>query len=399
MKFVNLCVATDTGGSKLLVTVTERRKHSMQEELRRQYLDSLSERIAALKLLVRDYRLGKQGPDEKAPGDAIRLLAHSLYGSGSTFGFPAISDAAHKVEHAPPADLLKHVPELAKVLLDSIEQGKQPQATRVLIIDDDSITASLLRENILALYPDFRIDLASSASQGQEYLVRHSYALVILDLMMPDRDGRDLLREIRLDFKLTVPVLVLTGINKDMVRVECMSLGADKVLMKPLQEDLLGPVIKALLKKGEKTKLELVPKGNEAAPAGDPGKTVKVDMSGKQVLLAEDDTIQAALIKQQLDQQGLAVQHATNGREAMAFLRTRHFDLIILDVKMPLFTGFEVLERVRGELGLTDVPVIMVTAMGSEADIIRGYDLGANDYLLKPYSPVQLMARIKGFLK
>lgn len=122
-------------------------------------------------------------------------------------------------------------------------------------------------------------------------------------------------------------------------------------------------------------------------------------MSGKLVLLAEDDAIQAALIKQQLAQQGLTVQHASNGREAMAFLRTRHFDLIILDVKMPLFNGFEVLERVRGELGLKDVPVIMVTAMGSEADIIRGYDLGANDYLLKPYSPVQLMARVKGFLK
>ena len=399
MKFVNLCVVTGASGSKLAVIVMERWNRPMQEELRRQYLASLSERVSSLKALVRDYRLGNLGPDEKEPGDAIRLLAHSLYGSGSTFGFPAISDAAHKVEHAPPADLLKYVPELAKVLLDCIEQGKQPQPTRVLIIDDDSITATLLRENILTLHPDFIIDLATSATQGQEYLVKHSYALVILDLLMPDRDGRDLLREIRLDFKLTMPVLVITGINKDMVRVECMSLGADKVLMKPLQEDMLGPVITALLKKGEKTKLELVPKGNEAAPAADPGKTVKVDMTGKQVLLAEDDAIQAALIKQQLAQQGLAVQHATNGREAMAFLRTRPFDLIILDVKMPLFTGFEVLERVRGELGLKDVPVIMVTAMGSEADIIRGYDLGADDYLLKPYSPVQLMARVKGFLK
>lgn len=249
MKFVNLCVAAGISGSKLPLIVTERWNHPMQEELRRQYLDSLTERVSSLKALVRDYRLGKLGPDEKTPGDAIRLLAHSLYGSGSTFGFPAISDAAHKVEHAPAADLLKYVPGLAKVLLDSIEQGKQPQATRVLIIDDDKITATLLRENILALHPDFSIDLASSATQGQEYLVKHSYALVILDLLMPDRDGRDLLREIRLDFKLTVPVLVLTGINKDVVRVECMSLGADKVLMKPLQEDLLEPVIVALLKK------------------------------------------------------------------------------------------------------------------------------------------------------
>ena len=379
--------------------MTERWESTMQEELRRQYLASLPERVATLKTLVRDYRLGSQTAAQKEIDEKIRILAHSLYGSGATFGFPAISDAAHKVEHAPPAELLKYVPELAKVLLDCIEQGKAPQPTRILIIDDDQTTAALLRNSILFLHPDFVIDLAASARQGQEFLVLNSYALIILDLVMPDRDGRDLLREIRLDFKLTMPVLVLTGIQKDVIRVECMSLGADKVLMKPLQRDLLGPVIDALLKKGEITKLELVPKGNEAMPTGEAGRSVKVDIAGKQVLLAEDDTMQAALIKQQLGQQGLGVQHANNGREAMALLRTRSFDLIILDVMMPLFSGFEVLERVRGELGLKDVPVIMVTAMGSEADIIRGYDLGANDYLLKPYSPVQLMARVKGFLK
>lgn len=366
----------------------------MQEELRRQYLATLPERLAQLKSLVKDYRLGNKEVD-----DQIRLLAHSLYGSGSTFGFPEISDAAHKVEHAPPNELLKHVPDLAKVLIDSIEQGKAPEPVRILIVDDDPLTSALVRERILAAHADYSIDIARNARDGEELLVKNSYALVILDLVLPDRDGRDVLREIRLDFKLTMPVLVLTGIDKDNVRVECMSLGADKVLLKPIEEDVLLPVVAALLKKGEKTKLELVPKGNELAQADAGGKTVRVDIAGKQVLLAEDDAIQAALIRQQLNQQGLSVQHANNGREAMALLRTRSFDLIILDVKMPLFSGFEVLERVRGELGLKDVPVIMVTAMGSEADIIRGYDLGADDYLLKPYSPVQLMARVKGFLK
>jgi DNA-binding response OmpR family regulator len=366
----------------------------MHEDLRRQYLATLPERLAQLKSFVKDYRLGNTEVDEQ-----IRMLAHSLYGSGGTFGFQEISDASHKVEHAPPHELLKYVPDLAKVLIDTIEQGKAPEPVRILIIDDDPLTAALVRDRIVAAYPEHGIDLAGSAREGQELLVKHSYSLVILDLMLPDRDGRDVLREIRLDFKLTMPVLVLTGIDKDIIRVECMSLGADKVLLKPLDDEALLSVVTSLLKKNEKTKLELVPKGNEVVRTEDGGKSVSVDIAGKQVLLAEDDSIQAALIKQQLNQQGLSVHHANNGREAMALLRTRSFDLIILDVKMPLFSGFEVLERVRGELGLKEVPVIMVTAMGSEADIIRGYDLGADDYLLKPYSPVQLMARVKGFLK
>lgn len=366
----------------------------MQEQLRQQYLDTLPERLTQLKALVKEYRLGKQEVDEQ-----IRLLAHSLYGSGATFGFPDISDASHKVEHAPPGDLLKYVPDLAKVLIDTIEAGKAPPPVHILIVDDDPLTSTLLRKTILASHPEYRIDEAGTARQGQEKLVKHDYSLVILDLMLPDRDGRDVLRELRLDFNLKMPVLVLTGIDKDMIRVECMSLGADKVLLKPLDEHALLPVVDVLLRKNEKTRLELLPKGQESAAAENAGKTVRVDIAGKQVLLAEDDTIQATLISKQLGEQGLTVHHATNGREAMTQLRTRSFDLIILDVKMPLFNGFEVLERIRGELGMKDVPVIMVTAMGSEADIIRGYDLGADDYLLKPYSPVQLMARVKGFLK
>ena len=82
----------------------------------------------------------------------------------------------------------------------------------------------------------------------------------------------------------------------------------------------------------------------------------------------------------------------------MQHLRSQAFSLVILDVKMPVMDGFEVLQRIKTELKL-DLPVIMVTAMGSEADIIRGYDLGATDYILKPFSEVLLVARVKSLLK
>jgi DNA-binding response OmpR family regulator len=116
------------------------------------------------------------------------------------------------------------------------------------------------------------------------------------------------------------------------------------------------------------------------------------------ILLAEDDKMQAKLIHQRLTKEGATVKEAGNGREAMQFLRSQEFSMAILDVKMPVMDGFEVLERIRGELKL-EIPVIMVTAMGSENDIIRGYELGATDYILKPFSEVQLVARVKSLLK
>jgi len=80
-------------------------------------------------------------------------------------------------------------------------------------------------------------------------------------------------------------------------------------------------------------------------------------------------------------------------------LRSTQCSLAILDVKMPDMDGFDVLEKIRGELGLTSLPVILLTALGGEADIIRGYDMGVDDYMLKPISEVYLVARVKSLLK
>ncbi len=75
------------------------------------------------------------------------------------------------------------------------------------------------------------------------------------------------------------------------------------------------------------------------------------------------------------------------------------WQLIILDVKMPVHDGFEVLARIRSHAANKPVPVIMLTAMGREKDVVRGYAQGANDYIFKPFSPVELLARVKNLIK
>jgi DNA-binding response OmpR family regulator len=73
--------------------------------------------------------------------------------------------------------------------------------------------------------------------------------------------------------------------------------------------------------------------------------------------------------------------------------------MVILDVKMPGMDGFEVLERLRRTPAFSAVPIIMLTSMGSEADVVRGFQLGADDYVLKPFSPVELSARVWRLLR
>ncbi|NJD18708.1 MAG: response regulator [Gemmatimonadetes bacterium] len=117
------------------------------------------------------------------------------------------------------------------------------------------------------------------------------------------------------------------------------------------------------------------------------------------VLVAEDDEITAKLLVHRLTKEGLEVVHFDNGADAYRGALSRTPALVVLDVKMPGMDGFEVLERLRKTPSYATVPIIMLTGMGSEADVVRGFQLGADDYLLKPFSPTELLARIRRLLR
>lgn len=117
------------------------------------------------------------------------------------------------------------------------------------------------------------------------------------------------------------------------------------------------------------------------------------------ILVAEDDPISATILRHRLEKEGLEVTHVPNGREAYERAIEETPDLVILDVKMPGMDGFEVLERLRRVQAFSTVPIIMLTSMGSEADVVRGFQLGADDYVLKPFSPIELSARVQRLLR
>lgn len=117
------------------------------------------------------------------------------------------------------------------------------------------------------------------------------------------------------------------------------------------------------------------------------------------VLVAEDDEISATILLHRLEKEGLDVVRFDNGRAAYEAALEETPDLVILDIKMPGMDGFEVLERLRRSPAYAAVPIILLTSMGSESDVVRGFDLGADDYILKPFSPVELSARVWRLLR
>lgn len=116
------------------------------------------------------------------------------------------------------------------------------------------------------------------------------------------------------------------------------------------------------------------------------------------IIVAEDDDITAKILTHRLAKEGFEVTRFANGQDAYKGALARTPSLVILDVKMPGMDGFEVLERLRKTPAYARVPIVLLTSMGSEADVVRGFDLGADDYVLKPFSPSELLARVRRLL-
>ncbi|MFK4105118.1 response regulator transcription factor [Streptomyces sp. NPDC019531] len=114
------------------------------------------------------------------------------------------------------------------------------------------------------------------------------------------------------------------------------------------------------------------------------------------VLVAEDDAKQAEIVRRYLEREGHTAHVVHDGRAALDEVRRRPPDLLVLDVMMPMVDGLDVCRILRRE---SDLPMLMLTARTTERDLLLALDLGADDYMTKPYSPRELMARIRTLLR
>lgn len=119
-------------------------------------------------------------------------------------------------------------------------------------------------------------------------------------------------------------------------------------------------------------------------------------LQGRLILVVDDEVRMVRFIRLNLEHDGFQVISAYNGREALEQVRSALPNLVLLDVMMPDLDGFDVLQRIRKQ---STIPVIMLTAKGEEDDRVRGLELGADDYITKPFSPRELVSRVRAVLR
>jgi two-component system sensor histidine kinase/response regulator len=300
-----------------------------------------------------------------------RLWAESEPGKGSTFLFELeLEPASGSIETriAIPADL---------------------RGLPVLVIDDNATNRRVLGETLklwgavptcVESGPDGLAELRRRADAGEPY------PLVLLDGMMPDMDGFMVAGEVRRDPAIAgVPLLMLTSADRKGDAALCRELGVASYLIKPVKPaDLNRAIAAALLPAAPKP---VRPATRAARPAGPPARPLRV-------LLAEDNAVNQRVAVRLLEKLGHSVEVAGDGAQAAAAVDREQFDIVFMDVQMPVMDGFEATRLIRDR----EVPtgrrlrIAAMTAHAMKGDRERCLAAGMDDYLAKPVQTAELEA-------
>ncbi|MBW1877537.1 MAG: response regulator [Deltaproteobacteria bacterium] len=480
------------------------------EELRDRYLSGLPLHAKALADAVMKL------PDSDR---SVRRLAHSLRGSGATYGYDAISAAAAEVEDGAPDDLPRAVGILVRILYDvSASQDRGREEVTVTVVGD-AAAEGLVRRALGV--PGPRIVAERTAAAARDRLEREEGSVLVLELVLPDADGRDLLSWFlgRPESAL-VPALVIGDSLEPRIRSECVALGAEACLAQPVEPDALRAAVEKALAarvvqpeerisapttpdrhafrlelatRRERGRTEGVPVfaafvtvlgatadlmvpcqllGGalpvgafvaqwseqvialcvEAPRLGDAEKLVRQTLQGlaagegvpamaagvvdatrgsmgdvlqlahrmstlaatagpsfvvraepelpanPTVVYVEDDPLIADVVRAALESEGIVLEHHFTGEAFLEELPRLDADLVLLDVELPGADGFELLEHIRARKDLDRMPVVMLTAMGHQKHVQLGFELGADDYVPKPFEVTTLLARLRRHL-
>ncbi|MCF8029525.1 MAG: response regulator [Desulfohalobiaceae bacterium] len=254
---------------------------------------------------------------------------------------------------------------------------------RVLVVDDNETSRQILK-GILGNF-GCRVTTAVDGETGLAVLqqTEEPFHLVLMDWYMPGMNGIEATRRIKSESVPNSPpaVLMVTAYGRDTLKHAAEETGTDAFMTKPMNPSLLLNTILQVL--GEKPRERAAGQDNASQEWSG-----LEDIRGASVLLAEDNEINQEVAVELLHQAGMSVTTAANGREALQYLDSESYDLVLMDVQMPEMDRLETTRRIWQE-GHT-VPVLAITAHAMEGDAQKSLDAGMNDHLTKPIDPDQL---------
>ncbi len=265
---------------------------------------------------------------------------------------------------------------------------------RVLIIDDNAPARAVLAEMLTEM--TFSTDQAESGEAGLALAARAAaegrpYEIVFVDWQMPVLDGIETARRLVALPAIEHPphLIMVTAFAEGEVAEQAGGVGIEQVLVKPILPSALFDAVTAVLGKGRPAEA-----GETAAPVQD-----RSALAGARVLLVEDNLFNQEVATDLLEDAGLCVEIAEDGRAAIAKLSAVTYDIVLMDMQMPVMDGIEATRRIRRDLPLAGLPIIAMTANAMASDRAKCIEAGMNDHVAKPIEPDELFRTLQRWIR
>lgn len=264
----------------------------------------------------------------------------------------------------------------------------------VFIVEDDEPNAVLLRRMMeRAGFPE--VTTLRDPHQALAVLEESDPELLVVDLHLPGLDGLELVRRVHAGGRVAAPVILVTGDLVAPVAEQAAQAGVAAVLTKPFSFQEVVRAVESVL--GDRPGPDPPPSDppSPGTASGTGAEPASADVPDR-VLVVDDDADARLAARRALERAGFAVGEAADGETALAAAAADSPALVLLDLLMPGMSGFEVLTELRRR---SDVPVIVLSGRGEESERVLALEIGADDYVVKPFLVRELPARIRSVLR
>ncbi|MBF0232656.1 MAG: response regulator, partial [Desulfamplus sp.] len=265
-----------------------------------------------------------------------------------------------------------------------------------LVVDDNEAARNVLKSMLESF--KIKVDTAYDGHNAIECLdnaVKNGrpYDIVLLDWIMPGIDGIETARYIRAnaEFAKIPAMLMVTANGREEVRMEAEQAGVEAFLLKPVYASVMYNTLLEMLH------IEQAPTWRRSTKTEDSrtSDAIKKDLEGTHILLVEDNPINQEVASEFLHDAGIIVTIASNGLECLDMIDKADFDLVLMDIQMPVMDGLEATKKIRNKKMMTDLPIIAMTAHAMAGDREKSLMAGMNGHINKPVDPVELYSTIR----
>ncbi len=307
------------------------------------------------------------------------LWVESTFGHGSSFGFTARFGLVDEEELTAPC------------------QNRKLRDLRILVVDDNALAREVIGAMLDSM--SFKVTKTHSGLDAISILKRtdrqEPFDLVLMDWKMPRLSGCEAARRIKADPSLIHQprIIMVTAYGREEVIAEARQIGLDGVLIKPVTPSLLFDTIAQTFGASQSASDPADPNGSETDLTSPPS------LQGKRALLVEDNQINQLVAQEILERAGLRVEIANNGQEALDWLDRETFDVVLMDVQMPVMDGYTAAREIRRQRRFDDLPVIAITAGAMSGDREKALAAGMNDFVTKPIEIKELVKTLTRHLE